>query len=251
MTRDLAVCPGSQPGLSCDSRASGIARAGSAVTAEHGEASQAAPAGWRRTIPPLRSSSGVRRRLAQHRGPCCRQLDCAAVGRPNASAVGLRSRPRNGFGCGKQLSTVKRTRGRGHSSKQASLADPAKAARLHPHWFRPWGDKSAVCALLRGRGHGWSPHEAALQEMSRGFGLISRPAAIPDHGGPTMGAGSGCGRRQQRRLRPRTAAADRESCDATRTRTGRDPDATRTPGINYVLHRYTPNCIGIRPSDWI
>jgi hypothetical protein len=74
MTRDLAVCPGSQPGLSCDSRASGIARAGSAVTAEHGEASQAAPAGWRRTIPPLRSSSGVRRRLAQHRGPCCRQL---------------------------------------------------------------------------------------------------------------------------------------------------------------------------------
>ena len=163
---------------------------------------------------PLRSSSGVRRRLAQHRGPCCRQLDCAAVGRPNASAVGLRSRPRNGFGCGKQLSTVKRTRGRGHSSKQASLADPAKAARLHPHWFRPWGDKSAVCALLRGRGHGWSPHEAALQEMSRGFGLISRPAAIPDHGGPTMGAGSGCGRRQQRRLRPRTAAADRESRDA-------------------------------------
>ena len=67
-------CPGSQPGLSCDSRASGIARAGSAVTAEHGEASQAAPAGWRLTIPPLRSSSGVRRRLAQHRGPCCRQL---------------------------------------------------------------------------------------------------------------------------------------------------------------------------------
>ena len=72
MTRDLA--PGSQPGLSCDSRASGIARAGSAVTAEHGEASQAAPAGWRRIIPPLRSSSGVRRRLAQHRGTCCRQL---------------------------------------------------------------------------------------------------------------------------------------------------------------------------------
>ena len=51
-----------------------VSRPITAETAEHGEASQAAPAGWRRTIPPLRSSSGVRHRLAQHRGPCCRQL---------------------------------------------------------------------------------------------------------------------------------------------------------------------------------
>ena len=89
---------------------------------------------------------------------------------------------------------------------QGSLANAAKAARLHPHRFRPWGDKSAVGALLCGRRHGW-PHEEAVQKMSWGYGPMARVAAIHDHGGPTMGAVSsrGCSKPlRQRRLRPRT-----------------------------------------------